>query len=87
MKGDEISQISAISNKNKEPRTSNTYFLSSTMGLLTVYLDKCTNLKNVDLMTASDPYVSFELEQDNWVSHRLPYSGCSNMHLKASFLS
>ena len=38
------------------------------MGVLTIYLDKCTNLANKDLMTASDPYVIFSLEQDNWVS-------------------
>ncbi|CAB9500600.1 Synaptotagmin-6 [Seminavis robusta] len=37
------------------------------MGVLTIYLDKCTNLPNADLMTASDPYVRFELEQDNWI--------------------
>ena len=37
------------------------------MGLLTIYLDKITNLTNKDLMTCSDPYVRFELEQDNWV--------------------
>jgi Ca2+-dependent lipid-binding protein len=37
------------------------------MGVLTVYLEKCTNLANKDLATASDPYVIFSLEQDNWV--------------------
>lgn len=38
------------------------------MGVLTIYLDKVENLCNRDLGTGSDPYVKFEIEQDNWVS-------------------
>ena len=37
------------------------------MGVLTIYLDKMTSLANADMFTASDPYVRFELEQDNWI--------------------
>ena len=37
------------------------------MGVLTIYLDKCTDLTNKDFLSASDPYVILELEQDNWV--------------------
>ena len=40
------------------------------MGVLTVYLDKVENLANADLLTGSDPYVQFDIEQDNWVSGR-----------------
>ena len=39
-----------------------------TMGVLTIYLDKATNLTNKDFMSCSDPYVEFSMEQDNWVS-------------------
>ena len=35
------------------------------MGILTIYLDKATNLKDKDTIGKSDPYVKFELEQDN----------------------
>ena len=38
------------------------------MGMLTIFLDKAENLANTDIGTGSDPYVRFELEQDNWVS-------------------
>lgn len=37
------------------------------MGVLTVFLDKCLNLKDADgPMNKSDPYVTFHLEKDNW---------------------
>lgn len=42
--------------------------LSIKMGILTVFLDRIENLTNRDLGTCSDPYVKFELEQDNFVS-------------------
>lgn len=38
------------------------------MGVLTVYLDKISNLRDEDgIGNKSDPYVKFELEKDNWV--------------------
>eukprot|EP01083_Nonionella_stella_P265591 899538_1 len=37
------------------------------MGILTIYLDKATNLKNEDHFGKSDPYVKFSLEQDNFI--------------------
>jgi Ca2+-dependent lipid-binding protein len=37
------------------------------MGVLTVYLDKITNLRDGDTIGKSDPYVKFELEKDNWL--------------------
>ena len=40
------------------------------MGVLTIYLDKATDLTNKDFLSCSDPYVSFELEQDNFVRHQ-----------------
>eukprot|EP01083_Nonionella_stella_P048751 130159_1 len=35
------------------------------MGILTIYLDKATHLKNKDTMGQSDPYIKFEMEQNN----------------------
>jgi Ca2+-dependent lipid-binding protein len=35
------------------------------MGVLTIFLDKITDLKDEDGIGRSDPYVIFELEQDN----------------------
>lgn len=41
------------------------------MGVLTVFLDKCMNLADTDgAFNKSDPYVYFELEQDNWVKDK-----------------
>jgi Ca2+-dependent lipid-binding protein len=37
------------------------------MGKLTVYLDKVTNLADSDGIGSSDPYVKFDLEQDNMI--------------------
>ena len=37
------------------------------MGVLTIYLDRITNLADADYIGKSDPYVLFELEQDNWI--------------------
>ena len=37
------------------------------MGVITVLLDKITHLRDADTIGKSDPYVKFELEQDNWV--------------------
>eukprot|EP00584_Thalassiosira_punctigera_P001242 CAMPEP_0172525856 /NCGR_PEP_ID=MMETSP1067-20121228/880_1 /TAXON_ID=265564 ORGANISM="Thalassiosira punctigera, Strain Tpunct2005C2" /NCGR_SAMPLE_ID=MMETSP1067 /ASSEMBLY_ACC=CAM_ASM_000444 /LENGTH=67 /DNA_ID=CAMNT_0013309235 /DNA_START=92 /DNA_END=292 /DNA_ORIENTATION=+ len=37
------------------------------MGILTVFLEKATNLKDEDTIGKSDPYVKFELEQDNLI--------------------
>ena len=37
------------------------------MGILTVFLDKIDNLADEDMVGKSDPYVKFELEQDNMV--------------------
>lgn len=37
------------------------------MGVVTVYLDKIQNLRDSDGFGKSDPYVRFELEQDNIV--------------------
>jgi len=35
------------------------------MGILTVYLDRATKLKDKDTIGKSDPYIKFELEQNN----------------------
>merc|ERR1719510_1032163 len=35
------------------------------MGKLTIHLQRITNLKDDDFQGKSDPYVEFELEQDN----------------------
>ena len=37
------------------------------MGVLTVFLDKVENLIDNDRLGKSDPYVKFQLEQDNYV--------------------
>jgi Ca2+-dependent lipid-binding protein len=37
------------------------------MTIVTVYLDKITNLRNADTFSKSDPYVVFNLEQDNYL--------------------
>jgi Ca2+-dependent lipid-binding protein len=37
------------------------------MGIVTVYLDKISNLQDEDSMGKSDPYVVFRLEQDNYI--------------------
>ena len=37
------------------------------MGILTIFLDKVTNLSDTDTIGKADPYVKFHLEQDNWV--------------------
>ena len=37
------------------------------MGVLTIYLDKATNLKDKDTIGKSDPYIKFSLEQDNMI--------------------
>ena len=43
------------------------------MGVLTVFLDKITNLRDTDgMMNKADPYVKFELEKDNWVFDKTP---------------
>lgn len=36
-------------------------------GVLTIYLDRLSNLANKDLLSKSDPYVRLSLEQDNWI--------------------
>ena len=36
------------------------------MGVLTVHLDRVSNITNKDLIGKTDPYVRFELEQDNF---------------------
>ncbi|KAL7551401.1 hypothetical protein ACHAWF_017844 [Thalassiosira exigua] len=36
------------------------------MGILTVFLDKATNLKDTDIIGKSDPYIILSLEQDNY---------------------
>ena len=36
-------------------------------GTLMVYLDKCTDLANMDVGSKSDPYCKFSLKQDNWI--------------------
>ena len=36
-------------------------------GVLTIYLDRLTDLANKDLFSKSDPYVKLSIEQDNWV--------------------
>ena len=37
------------------------------MGVLTVFLDRATNLADTDFIGKTDPYVRLELKQDNWV--------------------
>lgn len=36
-------------------------------GVLTIFLDRATNLANKDVFSKTDPYVRFEIEQDNWL--------------------
>jgi Ca2+-dependent lipid-binding protein len=36
------------------------------MGVLTVFLDNATNLADTDCIGKTDPYVRFDLKQDNW---------------------
>lgn len=40
---------------------------SKPQGILTVHLVKMTNLNDEDYVGKTDPYVTFTLEQDNWV--------------------
>jgi Ca2+-dependent lipid-binding protein len=40
------------------------------MGILTIYLEKITDLWDLDYEGVSDPYVKFEIEQDNIVMDR-----------------
>ncbi|CAJ1937794.1 unnamed protein product [Cylindrotheca closterium] len=40
---------------------------SKPAGTLTIYLDKLTHLSDGDWMGKTDPYVTFVVEQDNWV--------------------
>ena len=40
---------------------------SKPKGTLNIYLDKLTNLSKGDWMGKTDPYVTFVVEQDNWV--------------------
>ncbi|CAB9513106.1 Synaptotagmin-9 [Seminavis robusta] len=40
------------------------------MGVLTVFLDKATNLADTDFIGKTDPYVIFDLKQDNWLQNR-----------------
>eukprot|EP00584_Thalassiosira_punctigera_P012790 CAMPEP_0172550664 /NCGR_PEP_ID=MMETSP1067-20121228/31430_1 /TAXON_ID=265564 ORGANISM="Thalassiosira punctigera, Strain Tpunct2005C2" /NCGR_SAMPLE_ID=MMETSP1067 /ASSEMBLY_ACC=CAM_ASM_000444 /LENGTH=131 /DNA_ID=CAMNT_0013338301 /DNA_START=108 /DNA_END=503 /DNA_ORIENTATION=+ len=35
------------------------------MGILTIFLEKATNLKDKDTIGKSDPYIKFEMEQNN----------------------
>jgi hypothetical protein len=39
------------------------------MGVLTIKLIKCDNLKDADFIGKTDPYVKISLEQDNFVSN------------------
>jgi Ca2+-dependent lipid-binding protein len=36
------------------------------MGRLTIHLDRVSNLADADVLGMTDPYVRFELKQDNW---------------------
>jgi Ca2+-dependent lipid-binding protein len=36
------------------------------MGRLTIHLDRASNLADTDVLGMTDPYVRFELKQDNW---------------------
>jgi Ca2+-dependent lipid-binding protein len=40
------------------------------MGVVTVYLDKISNLQDADSIGKSDPYVVFRLEQDNYLMNK-----------------
>mmetsp|Transcript_3281 Transcript_3281/g.6037 ORF Transcript_3281/g.6037 Transcript_3281/m.6037 type:complete len:132 (+) Transcript_3281:320-715(+) len=40
------------------------------MPILTVHLDKITNIADKDIVGKSDPYVKFELEQDNYLKDK-----------------
>ena len=37
------------------------------MGVLTIYLDRVSNIADEDLLGKTDPYVKFDLEQDNFL--------------------
>merc|ERR1712232_1296676 len=51
----------------KTPKTTKIVKSKQKMGVLTVYLDKMMNLRDADWIGKSDPYVKFQVEQDNWV--------------------
>lgn len=40
------------------------------MGVLTIYLERATNLKDKDTIGKSDPYIKFSLEQDNMLKDK-----------------
>jgi Ca2+-dependent lipid-binding protein len=53
------------------------------MGVLTVLLDKCLNLKDADgPMNKSDPYVMFTLTQDNWGPFDKNFGKAESTHKK-----
>ena len=52
------------------PSTMHFFFLPAVLGILTVKLIKVTNLRDVDGIGKSDPYVKLQLKQDNWVLDR-----------------
>ena len=57
-------------NRHSSIKSEQEYFFAA-MGVLTIYLDKCTDIADTDLGTDGDPYVVFELEQDNVVRRNL----------------
>ena len=59
-----VRRFSSLQNVANNEINTSTY--TTTMGKVTVYLDKLTNLKDADGFGKSDPYVKFHLEKDNW---------------------
>ena len=63
--------LNLLSHKSNDRSSSDTtrqeQHRRTTMGVLTVFLEKCTDLKDKDVMSKSDPYVLLEIEQDNFV--------------------
>ena len=55
-------------NLDKEQQHSNKYISNATMGILTVFLDKCTGLKDADALGKSDPYVTLTAKKKGFVS-------------------
>ena len=62
-----ISKAHKIEKQNTNNKATTTKLQHIKMGVLTVYLDRASNLADTDWIGKTDPYVRFELKQDNWV--------------------
>jgi hypothetical protein len=60
-----------------------TTLLLATMGVLTIYLDKCTDISDTDMVSEGDPYITFDIEQDNIVSRVFILCGIINLSVSS----